>query len=106
MTKKDNLHLPLLAGQIDGTQNMTNKLVELHGEDKVVIALAKLSEDGQTIDYDVMTWNFPINDLNATGDQFFRMIRAEFQNRQRLLMASADEKQKIEDDEELKGMLE
>ncbi len=86
--------------------NLKNKIAKLTKEkDKYMIVLAKLSKDEQTIDYDIATWNFPIQDMPRAASKIQSMINLQNKEETRRLLEKPEDKEVREQAEELKNLI-
>tara|TARA_Y100001951_G_scaffold100798_1_gene104760 strand:+ start:1212 stop:1490 length:279 start_codon:yes stop_codon:yes gene_type:complete len=90
--------------QNDGT--LKNKISELNDEtDRYVIAMGKLSNDGETIDYNISTWKFPVADLPVAAKKIVRLIHQQHETESKKMLMSSDEKEAYRIQEQLKEQL-
>ena len=86
--------------------NMQDKIAKLtKGKDKYMIVLAQLSKDENVIDFDISTWNFPINDMPKAASKIQSMINLQYKEETRKLLEKPEEREAREQAEKLKNSI-
>jgi hypothetical protein len=75
------------------------------GKDKYMIVLAQLGKDGNVIDFDIATWDFPINDMPKAASKIQSMINLQYKEEKRRLLEKPEDKEAREQAEELKNSI-
>jgi hypothetical protein len=75
-------------------------------KDKYVIFLAKMSDNGQVINYNCEVNDFPMNDMALAANSSQKMIRQHHEASKRKQSMTSQEKAELDAANDLKNMLE